>query len=279
MLSSAQLKEAFDGFDKDKSGFLDMDEVVSLANTLGVKTSKKELSDLFTSIDVNHDSKASFDEFLAWYRVGKHSKLTKLLKYQMEAKNQLKKAKAGMENSGADSGPQTNSIQYFNVLVYDRETSGTVMEANLEVGEGNERMNKLMKLAFPMAEPKDPRFYFRIKSDSEEKAQELAEAFESFITAALFQAQEYRELQEFSAQLRNMIIQVRSVGTHVIIATMLENTEIGASFLPLMETIVKMLKEISFNGDVALSFAKSLKDILKRVGYNPDCSGRQEDGK
>src|SRR3990167_2485516 len=83
MLSSAQLKEAFDGFDKDKSGFLDMDEVVSLASSLGVKTSKKELTDLFASIDVNHDNKASFEEFLGWYRVVRHSALTGLLKYQM----------------------------------------------------------------------------------------------------------------------------------------------------------------------------------------------------
>jgi EF-hand domain pair len=269
MLSSAQLKEAFDGFDKDKSGFLDMDEVVSLANTLGVKTSKKELTDLFASIDVNHDNKASFDEFLAWYRVGKHSKLTKLLKYQLEMKNQLKKTQTTMQTSGTDSGPPANSIQYFNVLVYDRETSGTVMEVNLEVGEGNERMKNIMKLAFPMANPKDPRIYFRIKSSSEEKATELAEAFDSFITAAMFQAQEHRELQEFSAQLRNMIFQVRSVGTQVVIATMLENTEIGSSFIPILDHVVKILKDVAFNGDIALSFSKSLKDILKRVGLQP----------
>ena len=47
MLSSAQLKDAFDSFDKDKSNALDMDEVVKLAGSLGVKTSKKELEDLF----------------------------------------------------------------------------------------------------------------------------------------------------------------------------------------------------------------------------------------
>ena len=84
MLSSAQLQEAFDKYDKDKSGALDLDEVVKLANSLGAKATKKELEDLFKSIDVDHDNKLSFSEFLAWYRVGKHSKLANLLKYQMQ---------------------------------------------------------------------------------------------------------------------------------------------------------------------------------------------------
>lgn len=85
MLSSAQLKEAFDGFDKDKSGSLEYDEVVKLAQQLGVETDAAKITELFTSIDVDNDKKLSFSEFLAWYRVGKHSKLNKVLKYQLEA--------------------------------------------------------------------------------------------------------------------------------------------------------------------------------------------------
>lgn len=265
MLSSAQLKEAFDGFDKDKSGFLDMDEVVSLATSLGVKTSKKELTDLFASIDVNHDNKASFEEFLAWYRVGKHSKLTKLLKYQLEVKNRLKKTKASMDSAGPSEG-ESKTIQYFNILAYDRETNGTTFEVNLEVGEGNDRMRKLMKMAYPMANPKDARAYLRIKAGSEEAAKELAESIDSFVNAVVFMAQDYPEMAEFGDQIRNVLIQVSSVGTHVIISTILENTEIGASFVPMMEIVVSVLKEIGFNGDFALSFSKSLKDLLKRVG-------------
>lgn len=84
MLSSAQLKEAFDKYDKDKSGTLEMDEVVKLASSLGAKTTKNDLEDLFKSIDVDRDNRLSFNEFLAWYRVGKHSKLANLLKYQLQ---------------------------------------------------------------------------------------------------------------------------------------------------------------------------------------------------
>jgi Ca2+-binding EF-hand superfamily protein len=92
MLSSAQLKEAFDKYDKDQSGHFEMEEVVKLATSLGAKASKRDLEDLFRSIDVNFDNKLSFNEFLAWYRVGKHSKLSNLLKYQMQFEKGINKA-------------------------------------------------------------------------------------------------------------------------------------------------------------------------------------------
>ena len=101
MLSSSQLKEAFDSFDKDQSGSLDLDEIVKLASSVGAKANKKDLEDLFKSIDVNHDGKLSFEEFLAWYRVGKHSKLTRLLKYQIEVQRGIAKYAAKLKD---DSG-------------------------------------------------------------------------------------------------------------------------------------------------------------------------------
>lgn len=90
MLSSAQLKEAFDSFDKDKSQSLDTTEVARLAASLGVKTDSRAIEELFKTIDVDHDGRLSFDEFLAWYRVGKHTKLASMLKYQMQATRGIK---------------------------------------------------------------------------------------------------------------------------------------------------------------------------------------------
>lgn len=104
MLSSAQLQEAFDKYDKDKSGYLDMDEVVKLATSLGAKASKKELEELFKSIDVDHDNKLAFNEFLAWYRVGKHSKLANLLKYQMQLEKGAKIFGSALSGDSSEGG-------------------------------------------------------------------------------------------------------------------------------------------------------------------------------
>lgn len=83
MLSSSQLKAAFNEFDKDSSGYLSLDEIVKLSTKLGTKVAKRELEALFHSIDTDKNGMLSFDEFLAWYRVGKNTKLAHTLKYQL----------------------------------------------------------------------------------------------------------------------------------------------------------------------------------------------------
>jgi EF-hand domain pair len=141
MLSSAQLKEAFDGFDKDKSGFLEMDEVVSLANTLGVKTSKKELSDLFTSIDVSNDGKLSFDEFLGWYRVGRHSALSGLLKYQMRIVRAAARPEiSALANLQDDEKEISKGTPIIKFEVIDRESNASHLKIRVDSGKAHEAL-------------------------------------------------------------------------------------------------------------------------------------------
>ena len=97
MLSSSQIKDTFDSYDKDKSGKLSLDEVVKLSTQLGITVTKPELDALFKSIDTDNDGNLSFEEFLAWYRVGKNNKIALNLKNQIEAK----KAMQFMSLSGA----------------------------------------------------------------------------------------------------------------------------------------------------------------------------------
>jgi EF-hand domain pair len=105
MLSSAQLKEAFDGFDKDKSGALSFDEVAKLVQSLGAKSSKEDLEKMFKGIDTNADGTLSFEEFLAWYRVGKSSALARTLRYQLELLSRSKKV-ASLAKSGNIPPPE-----------------------------------------------------------------------------------------------------------------------------------------------------------------------------
>jgi hypothetical protein len=107
MLSSAQLKDAFESYDKDKSGTLEMDEIVKLAGSLGVKTTKEDLIKLFSSIDVDKDNKLSFDEFIGWYRVGRNEKLAGALKYELNTQHAAKLISRFSKNSTANGNKTT----------------------------------------------------------------------------------------------------------------------------------------------------------------------------
>ncbi|KAL8585013.1 hypothetical protein ACOMHN_043649 [Nucella lapillus] len=56
---------SFEEADKDKSGSLSMDEVVSVLEKNGFKGSKKDAEVLFRQLDVNRDQKLTRDEFSA----------------------------------------------------------------------------------------------------------------------------------------------------------------------------------------------------------------------
>lgn len=58
-----KFKFSFDEADKDKSGFLSVDEVVDILNNNGFKGSKDEAKQLFAHLDMNQDHKLSRDEF------------------------------------------------------------------------------------------------------------------------------------------------------------------------------------------------------------------------
>lgn len=68
------LKKAFDLYDKDKSGSLTFDEISTLCKeSFGYNIPSNEISKIFKEIDSNKDDKISFDEFTAWWRVGRGS--------------------------------------------------------------------------------------------------------------------------------------------------------------------------------------------------------------
>jgi calmodulin len=60
----AELREAFNVFDKDKNGFIDRDEIKDVLKTLtGVEHSETEIDLMIKEADTNNDGKVSFQEF------------------------------------------------------------------------------------------------------------------------------------------------------------------------------------------------------------------------
>ena len=86
MLCRADLKKSFEEIDTDKSGSIEMSELKNLCTKIGLPdVDDAKVTELFTEIDTNHDGKVSFDEFTAWYRLGRNSKLRDVLKFQLSS--------------------------------------------------------------------------------------------------------------------------------------------------------------------------------------------------
>ena len=59
-----EIKEAFDLFDTDKSGEIDVNELKQALLNLGIDTKNQTLQNMLADIDKNGDSNINFDEFI-----------------------------------------------------------------------------------------------------------------------------------------------------------------------------------------------------------------------
>ena len=62
------LTTMFNNFDDDLSGFLTLEELVSLSFALGLERSIDEITADFADADNNADGKVSIKEFLSWFK-------------------------------------------------------------------------------------------------------------------------------------------------------------------------------------------------------------------
>lgn len=65
------IKKVFDSFDKDKSGYIDVNELADVAKELGRPMDHAELEECMKDLDINKDNKISLDEFSKWWLSGR----------------------------------------------------------------------------------------------------------------------------------------------------------------------------------------------------------------
>ncbi len=65
------MQKVFAEFDKDKSGFIDMNELNLVAKELGRPMDADELEECLKDLDMNKDGKISYDEFKKWWLSGR----------------------------------------------------------------------------------------------------------------------------------------------------------------------------------------------------------------
>jgi hypothetical protein len=65
-----EVRKAFDKFDRDASGAIDLKELGELSKDLGHPLTKRQLEQAFKDLDLNHDGVVDFEEFARWYFTG-----------------------------------------------------------------------------------------------------------------------------------------------------------------------------------------------------------------
>lgn len=73
MLSTADLKKAFDEFDTNQNGTLDLGEIEKLCASIKLTTDPAQAREFFNKIDTDHSGAITFQEFAAWYRSGQNA--------------------------------------------------------------------------------------------------------------------------------------------------------------------------------------------------------------
>jgi len=74
------LKSVFANFDKSADGYIDMADMETICRELGVDVTHAEFQETLRSLDINHDNKIGFDEFVDWWKKGRQcSKLMESL--------------------------------------------------------------------------------------------------------------------------------------------------------------------------------------------------------
>jgi hypothetical protein len=98
------LKEVFDSFDLDNSGFIDLHEIKAVAKKLGSEIAEGEAQLIMKELDTNKDGKISFEEFTNWWRSGRKGKsfaFKKLMRMQVFASAALKRSVEALKSAGA----------------------------------------------------------------------------------------------------------------------------------------------------------------------------------
>lgn len=65
------MKKVFGSFDKDNSGFIDINELKDVSKELGKPMDSSELEECMKDLDMNKDEKISYEEFKKWWLSGR----------------------------------------------------------------------------------------------------------------------------------------------------------------------------------------------------------------
>lgn len=268
------MKKTFDSIDTDGSGFIDMNELVGLCQTLSHKLSDAELKVVFDELDENKDQKISYPEFVKWWKKGRRGQgntMKKLIGVQTKAKRFLEGAHAEIAAAAAETVTEDDvskfscdikiggAIENAPLGVNARLNTGDNSERDEIVSQGgldeNERQI-FVRLSLKIGEGKDP-------ENARDRLNTIVTKYVAGLTA------EVQDLDLFISKVVSFKYRVRDgfVDVYVMIdpeATLVKRF-IEEVWTKLSDFIPQnVVQEISGG----LTFAKSLSDV-RNCGDSP----------
>lgn len=276
MLSRDDLRKAFDEADTNKSGAIDLQELVALSAKLGQPSDLATVSKLFEEIDTNHDGNVSYEEFVAWWRLGKYSKLKQVMKASLQATSWYN---SNLKGKFLDKkiGDDTDIHDLFNMEVSQGEPQDESHFHLHVTSNADESLTDMIKAAHPdiWAEAEDPSRRALLCFVQESKnANAYAEAWRTAMDA--FGDMLAEAVPDFADLVDMVKPAVGNSDTHLIVVSNLAMNPVAG---PYVEMALGMMQQFPVD---ALGVAADLKFFSggdhKDWTTNPDWTNKNADG-
>jgi len=239
MLGRNDLRQAFDKVDKDNSGAIDLSELEALCGQLNHTVKHDEVTALFKEIDTNHDGKISFEEFVAWFRLGNATKLKGFLKQSLKGMAFVQEHKSKMTHEATGESERLN---LFNLEVSEGQP-GDATRFDFEMSTSNpELMTRVANACPSYAGNEDKRTWF-VNTFKAKNPQALKEALETFLQ---FAKDTVSEQPGMDAIVDAQAYEVGVDGDYVVLAVDLMSNPMGEAQLEMAHDVAGGLPLESF---------------------------------
>lgn len=257
MLSRNDLRLAFDKVDKDNSGAIDLNELGSLCSSLNHEVVQEEVVALFKEIDTNHDGKISFEEFVAWFRLGKATKLKGFLKKSLRGMAFVNEHKAKMTHTA--EGEQ-EKLTLFNLEVSEGNP-GDKTHCCVKMGNTCPELLARVSNACPSFTGKEDRRAWSVMTFRSKNATALSAALNNFLD---FVKDTVSEIPGMDAIVEAMVYEVGVDGDYVVLAMDLESNFMLAEPLEMAFGVAGGIPLEAFGLEAEVSFQTdcSLKHMM-----------------
>jgi len=247
MLGRDQLKAEFAKIDQNKSNSIDLNELESLCKNLNLACNLEEVKQLFKEMDTDHDGKISFEEFVAWVRLGRDSSLRKFFKDSMKGVKSFNNKFYLKHCSLAKSIEKSeNRSSMVDILFRNGNPTGA-SKCHLSFGKNPEHEHlSSLKKCFPQASQDGSGCYFLILKCADPNG--VKEGFQTFIDAVKDVIRE--KIPPLSEICDNQIVQFGIDGNNLVVFYDLHQDNGMDMYLMMVMSTLDMLKNVEPSVDI-----------------------------